>query len=52
MRAVQAYGFDPFPLTEEDVMRMHADDERIPVESFRKGVEFLFAIVNDFSVTK
>src|ERR1700691_5365026 len=52
MRTVQAYGFDPFPLTEEDVMRMHADDERIPVESFRKGVQFLYAVVDAFAVTK
>jgi len=52
MRAVQAYGFDPFPLTEEDVLRMHADDERIPVESFRKGVQFLYDVVSSFSVTK
>src|SRR6202162_5443779 len=51
-RTVQAYGFDPFPLTEEDVMRMHADDERIPVESFRKGVQFLSAVVEAFAVTK
>jgi acetylornithine deacetylase/succinyl-diaminopimelate desuccinylase-like protein len=27
---------------------MHADDERIPLDSFRKGVEFLYRIVNDF----
>jgi acetylornithine deacetylase/succinyl-diaminopimelate desuccinylase-like protein len=52
MRTVQAYGFDPFPLTEEDVLRMHADDERIPVESFRKGVQFLYDVVSSFSVTK
>jgi len=49
---VQAYGLLPFPLTEEDVLRMHADDERIPVESFRKGVEFLYRIVNDFVARK
>jgi acetylornithine deacetylase/succinyl-diaminopimelate desuccinylase-like protein len=45
---VQAYGLLPFPLAEEDVLRMHADDERIPLDSFRKGVEFLYRIVNDF----
>jgi acetylornithine deacetylase/succinyl-diaminopimelate desuccinylase-like protein len=33
-------------------MRMHADDERIPVESFRKGVQFLYAVVDAFAVTK
>ena len=31
---------------------MHADDERIPVDSFRKGIEFLYAIVSDFAVAK
>jgi acetylornithine deacetylase/succinyl-diaminopimelate desuccinylase-like protein len=49
---VQAYGLLPFPLTEEDVLRMHADDERIPLESFRKGVQFLYRIVNDFVARK
>jgi acetylornithine deacetylase/succinyl-diaminopimelate desuccinylase-like protein len=52
MRNVQAYGLEPFPLTEDDLMRMHADDERISVESFRKGVQFLYDVVNAFSVTK
>lgn len=49
MRTVQAYGLLPFPLSEEDVLRMHADDERIPLDSFRKGVEYLYNIVNDFA---
>jgi len=52
MRNVQAYGLDPFPLTEDDLMRMHADDERIPIDSFRKGVEFLYGVVASFAVTK
>jgi acetylornithine deacetylase/succinyl-diaminopimelate desuccinylase-like protein len=52
LRNVQAYGLLPFPLTSDDEWRMHSEDERIPVESFQKGIEFLFAIVNDFSVTK
>jgi acetylornithine deacetylase/succinyl-diaminopimelate desuccinylase-like protein len=52
MRNVQAYGLLPFPLTDEDISRMHADNERIPVDSFRKGVEFLYGIVSDFAVAK
>ena len=52
MRSVQAYGLLPFPLTEEDAARMHAENERIPLESFRKGIEFLDAVVNDFAVAK
>jgi acetylornithine deacetylase/succinyl-diaminopimelate desuccinylase-like protein len=42
----------PFPITEEDRNRMHAEDERVPVDSFRKGIDFLYAIVSDFAVTK
>ncbi|MBZ5696126.1 MAG: M20/M25/M40 family metallo-hydrolase [Acidobacteriia bacterium] len=52
MRNVQAYGLLPFPLTDDDLLRMHADNERIPTDSFRKGVDFLYGIVNDFAVAK
>jgi acetylornithine deacetylase/succinyl-diaminopimelate desuccinylase-like protein len=52
MRNVQAYGLDPFPLDESDLMRMHADNERIPLDSFHKGVEFLYGIVTEFAVAK
>ena len=52
LRNVQAYGMLPFPITEEDRGRMHAEDERIPVDSFRKGVDFLYAIVSNFAIAK
>ena len=52
MRNVQAYGLVPFPLSEEDFSRVHGDNERIPVDSFRKGVDFLYAIVSDFAASK
>jgi acetylornithine deacetylase/succinyl-diaminopimelate desuccinylase-like protein len=52
LRSVVAYGLLPFPLSTEDEWRMHSEDERIPVASFQKGIEFLSAIVNDFSVAK
>jgi di/tripeptidase len=42
----------PFPLTEEDLKRMHGDDERIPVASFSKGVDLMVRIVNEFAVAK
>jgi len=48
---VQAYGLVPFPLTEEDLKRMHGNDERIPVASFSKGVDLMVRIVNDFAVS-
>jgi acetylornithine deacetylase/succinyl-diaminopimelate desuccinylase-like protein len=49
---VQAYGLWPFPLTEEDLKRMHGDDERLPVASFNKGIEVLLHIVTEFAVNK
>lgn len=52
LRQVQAYGLVPFPLTNEDILRMHADDERIPLESFHKGIDFLYHIVSGFVVAK
>jgi acetylornithine deacetylase/succinyl-diaminopimelate desuccinylase-like protein len=48
---VQSYGIVPFPLTEADLLRIHGDDERIPITSFRTGVEFLYKAVHEF-VTK
>ena len=48
---VQAYGLVPFPLTQEDLRRMHGDDERIPLAAFSKGVDVLTKIVEEFAVT-
>ena len=52
LRSVQSYGVLPFALSDEDFLRMHADDERIPIDSFRKGIDFLYGVVNDFAVAK
>ena len=52
LRNVQSYGLLPFPMTESDLARKHADDERLPVDSFRKGIDFLYGVVSDFSIAK
>ena len=49
---VQAYGLVPFPLAQEDLRRMHGDDERIPLAAFDKGVDVLTKIVTEFAVTR
>ena len=49
---VPAYGLVPFPLTEEDLRRMHGEDERIPLMAFDKGVDVLMKIVTEFAVTR
>lgn len=48
LRNVQAYGLLPFPLSEQDAARAHGDNERIPLDSFRKGLEYLFRVVSQF----
>jgi acetylornithine deacetylase/succinyl-diaminopimelate desuccinylase-like protein len=42
----------PFPLTEDELLRVHGDNERISIDSFQKGIEFLYKIVSDFAVAK
>jgi len=52
LHSVQAYGLSPFPMADEDTRRMHADDERIPLASFDKGVDFLGRVVAEFASSK
>jgi acetylornithine deacetylase/succinyl-diaminopimelate desuccinylase-like protein len=49
---VQAYGLVPFPLSDEDLKRMHGDDERVSVASFAKGVDLMVKIVAEFAGTR
>src|SRR6184192_2000181 len=49
---VQAYGLVPFPLTQDDLKRMHGNDERIPLAAFDKGVDVLLKIVTEFAVAR
>jgi acetylornithine deacetylase/succinyl-diaminopimelate desuccinylase-like protein len=51
-RAVQTYGLLPFPLSEEDIDRIHGNDERIQLDAYHKGIEFLYNVVSDFAVEK
>jgi acetylornithine deacetylase/succinyl-diaminopimelate desuccinylase-like protein len=52
LHKVQAYGLEPFPMVEDDSSRVHGDDERIPLDSFHKGVVFLYHVVSDFASSK
>lgn len=52
VRNVQAYGLMPFPLTDEEIQRMHSDDERIPLAAFARGIEFLYCVVESFARAK
>src|SRR4029077_12441369 len=49
---VQSYGLWPFPLADEDLRRMHGNDERIPLTSFDKGLAVEAHIIADFAITR
>ena len=42
---IKAYGLLPFPLDEGDEGRMHAADERVPVEAIGYGIRAVYGIV-------
>lgn len=48
VRNVVCYGLVPFPLTEEEIARMHADNERLPLAAIRPGIELVYRTVEDF----
>ena len=48
-QGITSYGFMPFPMKQEDWIRTHGNDERIPVNAFTGGVRLLWEIVYDFS---
>ena len=49
---VPAYGLSPIAMTEADGRRAHGVDERIPVASLRRGVEFLDRLVLDLAAAR
>lgn len=48
---IPCYGILPFPLTQEDEDRMHAHDERVPLESLAFGVRLVHGIVTRMCTT-
>jgi len=44
-KGIPAYGLNPFPMKDADLMHTHGADERIPISSLRPGVEFYYRLV-------
>lgn len=45
LRGIAAYGLLPFPIEEEDLRTMHANDEKIALDAFTWGNEMLYRVV-------
>jgi acetylornithine deacetylase/succinyl-diaminopimelate desuccinylase-like protein len=41
-RGIPVYGIYPYPISSEDLKRMHGNDERVSVESLRQGTEMIY----------
>jgi acetylornithine deacetylase/succinyl-diaminopimelate desuccinylase-like protein len=41
-RGVPVYGIYPYPISNEDLSRMHGNDERVPVDSLEQGTSLIY----------
>ena len=41
-RGVPVYGIYPYPITADELTRMHGNDETVSIESLRQGTEFIY----------
>lgn len=41
-RGVPVYGIYPYPITPEDLTRMHGNDERVSIKSLEQGTEMIY----------
>ena len=41
-RGIPVFGIYPYPISNDELRRMHGNDERVSVESLRQGTEMLY----------
>jgi acetylornithine deacetylase/succinyl-diaminopimelate desuccinylase-like protein len=41
-RGIPVYGIYPYPITAEDLRRMHGNDERVAIRSLEQGTELIY----------
>jgi acetylornithine deacetylase/succinyl-diaminopimelate desuccinylase-like protein len=41
-RGIPVYGIYPYPISNEDLRRMHGNDERVPVKSLDEGTQLIY----------
>jgi acetylornithine deacetylase/succinyl-diaminopimelate desuccinylase-like protein len=46
-RGIPTYGILPMPLENEDELRMHGDNERVPIASLGWATEYLYRVLLD-----
>ncbi len=48
-RNIQAYGFFPLALSEQDYLRAHGVDERLPISGIRPGLDFMNRLISQLA---
>ncbi len=41
-RGIPVYGIYPYPISNDDLSRMHGNDERVPIDSLEQGADFVY----------
>ncbi len=52
MHGVPVYGIYPYPISAEDLTRMHGNDERVSVESLRSGTDLIYRTLIEVAARK
>lgn len=51
-RGIPVFGIYPYPITAEDLTRMHGNDERVPVDSLVTGLKMITNLLLDVAASK
>jgi len=51
-RGVPVYGIYPYPISANELTRMHGNDETVSVESLRQGTEMIYQTLLDVAAAK
>jgi acetylornithine deacetylase/succinyl-diaminopimelate desuccinylase-like protein len=51
-RGVPVYGIYPYPISADELTRMHGNDETVSVESLRQGTEMIYQTLLDVAAAK
>ncbi len=46
-RGVPVYGIYPYPISTDELTRMHGNDEQVSIESLRQGTEMIYRTIVD-----
>ena len=41
-RGIPVFGIYPYPITADELTRMHGNDERVSIESLKQGTEMIY----------